>query len=77
MDENDILIEIEDFLRGKQNSLTRDFVVRFEETDSNLGLPPGSTGKYIERVAKELGFEIPRKGSTRISLRNPDGINSF
>ena len=72
MDENDILIELTDYLR-RQGSIS-EFVVRYAETDERLNLPLGSTEKYVEAAAKEAGCEIIRKGSSRISVR-PSGLS--
>jgi hypothetical protein len=71
MDENDIIIELTDYLR--RQTTTNEFSVRYDETDEKLGLPSGSTEKCIETAAKEAGLKIDRKGSSRISLRRPTG----
>jgi hypothetical protein len=68
MDENDIIIMLADYLR---NLKEKEFSVVYANADEALGLPEGSAAKHIEVAAKDVGLNVTRKGSTRISIRRP------
>ena len=55
-------------LQGKDQA-----IVEYEFIDSEHRLPKGLTAKYIEEAAKEIGYIVSRKGSTRASLLRDTG----
>ena len=75
MNKTDILIELVHWLKGKKEPFTDEFVVRFEETDKALDLPPGSTEEYLEVATREAGLEIAQRGATRVCVKNPSGYS--
>jgi hypothetical protein len=48
-------------------------IVTYEFLDSENQFPSGLTEKYIEEAAKEIGYVVGRKGTTRASLIRDTG----
>ena len=65
-DETDIKIEMRKALTSLE---PHELTFKFDEMDEFLCLEDGSTAKYIDLVATELGLEVINKGATRVELR--------
>lgn len=52
-------------------------IVTYEFLDSESRLPSGLTAKYIEEAAKEIGYLVARKGTTRASLIRDAGPSPY
>ena len=72
MDENDIIIKISDYLRSAGIN-SRHFSLEYSAIDSDQKLPVGSTAKYVEQAAEDVGLDIIRKGATMASFRPKPG----
>jgi hypothetical protein len=71
MDENDIIIVLADQFRSEKE---KEFTIEYANLDSGLGIPQGSTAKHLEVAAKDAGFDVVRRGSTRANLRRASSI---
>jgi glyoxylate utilization-related uncharacterized protein len=63
-DQGEIIIELKNFLRN-----VTDRALSYEHIDTGLALKPGSTERYIEEAAKEMGLTV-KKGETIFELVN-------
>jgi hypothetical protein len=61
-EQGEVIIELKNFLRN-----VTDRALAYEHIDTGLALKPGSTEKYIEAAAKEMGFTV-KKGETIFEL---------
>jgi hypothetical protein len=72
MDENDIIIKISNYLRSA-GSNSRQFSLEYSAIDTDQKLPIGSTAKYVDQAAEDVGLDIIRKGATMASFRPKPG----
>lgn len=64
MDNNDIIIALVDHIKSSGRSQT----VKFEDADSTLGFPEGTTAQHIDAAAAQAGYEVDLLGSDSIRL---------
>ena len=61
--EGDIIALLDDWWPKSEGMVPDNVKVNFSEIDTSLGLPPGSSIKYIDRVAKRKSFKCISSGN--------------
>ncbi|PEN05502.1 hypothetical protein CRI93_12420 [Longimonas halophila] len=72
LSEADILALLQSWM-GSRDARLNTRAITYDEVDKELGLPPGSTRKYIERVASRWDYVVEHKGEHTILFKDaPD-----
>ena len=61
--EGDIIALLDDWWPKSEGMVPDNVKVNFSEIDTSLGLPPGSSKKYIDKVAKRKSFKCISSGN--------------
>jgi len=63
LNEGDILAILDDWWPKSKDTVPENVRVNFIEVDDSLALPPGSTKKYINQIARKKGFKPGASGN--------------